>query len=103
AGDDDEAFALRQAIAQIRQRLAMRRALEIEMRVRRELERSALQSIELIVHLIVSIRPVAIVTGNPLKAVTQAKLAHGGDDRVEIVSLRAIDTKGRRCRQAAGN
>jgi hypothetical protein len=56
AGDDDETFTLRQAIAQIGQRLAMGGALEIIMRVRRQLERAALQSIKLFVHIFVSTR-----------------------------------------------
>ncbi len=43
AGDDDEAFALRQPIAQIGHGLAVRGALEIEFGVGRELERAARQ------------------------------------------------------------
>ena len=50
AGDDDKAFALRQTIAQIGQRLAVRQAFEIESRIRRQLERSAFQPIEIIEH-----------------------------------------------------
>ena len=38
AGDDDEALALRHPVAEIAQRLSMRDALEVERRVRRELE-----------------------------------------------------------------
>jgi hypothetical protein len=50
AGDDDEAFTLREAITQIGHRLAVRAAFEIEMRVGRQLERPAGETIELIVH-----------------------------------------------------
>ena len=62
ASNDDKAFALRQAIAQIGQRLAMRQAFEIESRIGCQLERTALQPIEIIEH---NLPPLG------LKAVTQ--------------------------------
>ena len=49
-GDDDEAFALRKTITQIRQCLAVRSAGEIEGRVRRQLERLAAQSVKFLEH-----------------------------------------------------
>jgi hypothetical protein len=51
AGDDHEAFALRQAIAEVRQGLAMRDAAEIERRIGRQLEGLACQAIEIVKHL----------------------------------------------------
>ena len=50
AGDDDKPFALCQTIAEIRQGLAVRQALEIIMWVRGQLERPAVQSIKCIIH-----------------------------------------------------
>ena len=50
AGDDNKTLALRQAIAQIRQRLAVSQAFEIEIGIGRELERPAAEPIKLIVH-----------------------------------------------------
>ena len=50
AGDDDEALALRKAIAKIRQRLAVRSALEIEFRIGGELEGPPGELVERIVH-----------------------------------------------------
>src|SRR3546814_7519729 len=45
AGDNDKALALRQTIAQIGHRLAVRRAFKIEMRIRSEEHTSELQSL----------------------------------------------------------
>ena len=50
AGDDDEALALRHPVAEIAQRLAVRDALEIEIRVRRQLEGSARETVILVEH-----------------------------------------------------
>src|SRR3546814_14688161 len=50
AGDDDEPLALRQAIAQIGHRLAVRPAFKIESGIGRQLERASGEAIELIVH-----------------------------------------------------
>ena len=50
AGDDDEAFALRQPIAKVGHRLAVRSALEIESGIGRQLERASGEAVELIVH-----------------------------------------------------
>ena len=50
AGDDDEAFALRKAVAKVRQRLAVRDAAEIERRIGRELEGLSGQAIEIVEH-----------------------------------------------------
>ncbi|QYU70774.1 hypothetical protein J4558_11955 [Leptolyngbya sp. 15MV] len=50
AGDDDEPLRLREAISQIRQCLAVRSALEIELRVGRELEGASGQAIEVVEH-----------------------------------------------------
>src|SRR3546814_17907669 len=50
AGDDDEALALRQAIAQIGHCLPVRAAFEIESGIGRQLERASGEAIELIVH-----------------------------------------------------
>ncbi len=50
AGDDDETFALREAIAEVGHRFAVGAAFEIEMRVWRQLERTPGETIELIVH-----------------------------------------------------
>src|SRR3546814_17774458 len=50
AGDDDEALALRQAIAQIGHCLTVRAAFEIESGIGRQLERASGEAIEMIVH-----------------------------------------------------
>jgi phosphopantothenate synthetase len=51
AGNYDKALALRQTVPQIRQRLAVRRALEIILRIGRQLERSSGQAVIFVVHL----------------------------------------------------
>ncbi len=53
AGDDDEALTLRQAITKIGHRLFVRRRVEPETRIWRQLERSAAQSVMFVVHLTV--------------------------------------------------
>jgi len=50
AGDDHEALALREAIAEVGQRLAVRLALEIECGVGCELEGSSLKPVEVVEH-----------------------------------------------------
>jgi hypothetical protein len=50
AGDDDEALALRQAIAEIGHSLAVSRRLEPETRVRRQLKRALAQTKMRLVH-----------------------------------------------------
>ena len=50
AGDDDEAFALGEAVAEVGQRLAVRDAAEIERRIGRELEGLSRQAVEIVEH-----------------------------------------------------
>ena len=66
ASNDDEPFALRQPIAQIAQRLAMRGAFEIKARIGRQLERASAQFIELIIHLVI---PCRVLLARALKTV----------------------------------
>src|SRR5690606_33766121 len=54
AGDDDEALSLREAVTEVRQRLAVGDAAEIERRIGRQLEGLSGKAVEVVEHDVVS-------------------------------------------------
>ncbi len=85
-GDDNEAFTLRKAIAEIGQRLTVRSALEIIMRIGSQLERAPGQAIILVVHL------VYLPCHSPLKAVPEPQQCRSGYIAIGILWFDAVDT-----------
>src|SRR5690606_797118 len=94
AGDDDEALSLREAVTEVRQRLAVGDAAEIECRIGRQLEGLSGKAVEVVEH--------DVVSGGPsVDCVAKAEQGSCGQYMGQVGAAAPVEPDGRSGRQSA--